>query len=80
MLSDVCRQKIEENPPVVELDFLHSISLFFSLTNKNIHTAVTAFPTLTTRGQKKPSHTLTVSVSETRNDSITQYYGDINMS
>lgn len=65
VLSDVCRQKIEENPPVVELDFLHAISLFFSLTNKNIHTAVTAFPTFTTRGQKKPSHT---SVSDTRND------------
>lgn len=65
VLSDVCRQKIEENPPVVELDFLHAISLFFSLTNKNIHTAVAAFPTFTTRGQKKPSHT---SVSETRND------------
>lgn len=68
-MSDVCRQKIEEDPPVVELDFLHAIPLLFSLTNKNKHTAVTAFPTFTTRGQKKPLYTWAVSVSsETRNE------------
>lgn len=32
VLSHVRRQKIEENPPVVQLDFLHAVPLLFRLT------------------------------------------------
>lgn len=70
-MSNVCRQEIEENPPVVELDFLHSVSLLFSLMTTNVRTAVSAFPTFTTRGQTKTLNIWTdCFTSETRNDEI----------
>lgn len=35
VLSHVGRQEVEENPPVVQLDLLHAVSLLFSLTHTN---------------------------------------------
>lgn len=69
MLSNVRWQEIEENPPVVELDFLHAISLLFSLTVNNVRTAVSAVPMVTTRGRKKP-YTFSFNISPQRKEMI----------
>ena len=54
VLSHVRRQEVEENPPVIELDFLHAIPLFFGLAHRE-DTAMSSPHLFTAQGQQKTS-------------------------